>query len=214
MRERDMLHCEVCHLTFESQQAADGHFESKAHFNAVKFQQELRENGPGEKRFYCEICSIWTTSQALLNTHLECQSHQKKLKNRDVIKSIIKSATVLDIKQISLTDKDDRTAALPPSSEIIELDEIKCLEYMKTGVLFCQLCNLVLSSDQDYLSHVKTNNHVKRVECLKTFNQTSIHKSSEVLFSPTVSINSSPESKLKETTSSSSLTSIKGKLGV
>ncbi|XP_071440438.1 zinc finger matrin-type protein 3-like [Hetaerina americana] len=118
---------------------------------------EKRED-PGVKRgrFFCELCNIGATSQGQLNIHFKGGKHKKA--ERMLI-------------QLNLLMEDDDMVKAPPADSILasvttESEKpkkytIKDFSIYRTpsGRFYCQLCNLTVQSELQFIQHLDSKKH-------------------------------------------------------
>ncbi|XP_050299511.1 uncharacterized protein LOC126738295 isoform X3 [Anthonomus grandis grandis] len=108
------------------------------------------------KEFHCEVCNINTTCQEQLNTHFMGQKHVKKLKQLGLEnhttkrKSIEESVLVADFPTI-------------PSVVALELNINVAAHRTPSGDYYCPTCNLSLNSEVQFLQHMKSKGHGKKL---------------------------------------------------
>ena len=135
-------------MNLGSQTNADVHYSSKLHQDAVKFQQNFRENKL-PSQYYCENCSLFTTSYDLLLTHLNSDKHKSKMAIRELLE---KSFTGSNQNMHPSTS----TPTFIPTQQALE----------ENSRNYCQLCRQEFLTSHDYAVHLTTEKHKLRVKVL------------------------------------------------
>ncbi|GJS62372.1 zinc finger, C2H2-like protein [Tanacetum coccineum] len=105
-----LLHCDLCNVTCNNENAYQSHVASKKHVAKAIMQQAGTSGGGGlltptsegdckpqplsSNVFQCELCNISCTSNELLNFHISGKKHQKKLKDSVQVPDPIEGPTI------------------------------------------------------------------------------------------------------------------------
>ncbi|XP_074039715.1 zinc finger matrin-type protein 4 isoform X2 [Leptinotarsa decemlineata] len=99
-------------------------------------------------KFECSLCNIGTTCQEQLDMHYKGQKHQKKLKQLGMMTTLPQGSS-------------NKTASAVESKP---LDNINLsVHRTPSGDFYCQNCNLSLNSEPQFILHIKSKGHLKKI---------------------------------------------------